>query len=143
MSVSAKRPRSISLVILILILMGGLEAARVVALYKQSALLLDLQVSPDPRLRLVLAAAWMVLFWIAAAALWRRLALTRWLIPVLFAAYFVYEMVLLGLFAQVPISTGRWLLNGLLALVLVSYAYWALNRNAANPYYSEDRQADG
>lgn len=139
---SPKRPRTIFLVIILLIFLGFIQAAKVVALNEQSALLLDLQVSPDPRLRMVIAAIWMIVFWILAVALWRKKTLTRWLVPALIALYVVYELAVLRLFAQVAISGERWFLNSFLAAALVSFAYWALNRSAAIPYYLEDEPAN-
>ena len=139
---SPKRPRTISLVLLLLIFLGFFQAAKVVALNEQSALLLDLQVTPDPRLRMLIAAIWMVVFWVLAYALWRKIALTRWLVPALIALYAFYELAVLRLFAQVPISSERWILNSFLAIALVSLAFWALNRSAVNSYYLEDEPVD-
>lgn len=141
MSVSPKRPRTISLVLLILLILGIIQAAKVVALTEQSALLLDLQVRPDPRLRLIAAAVWMALFWGIAIALWRRSALTCWLIPALLAVYALYELGILAFFAQVPISSDRWRLYSFFAVALVLFTYWALNRSAARSYYLEDEPA--
>ena len=127
---------------LLLILLGFLQLAKVVALNEQSALLLDLQVTPDPRLRMVIAAIWMAVFWILAFALWRKIALTRWLVPLFFALYAIYELAVLGLFAQVSINSERWFLYSFLTVALVLLPYWALNRSTKNPYYSEDEPAD-
>ena len=138
-----KRPRTISLVLLLLIILGIIQAATVVALIRQSALLLDLQVRPDPRLRLLIAAVWMVLFWSLAIALWRKKALTRWLIPLCIAFYALYELAILAVFVQVPISSDRWLQYSFFAVTLVLFAYWALNRSAAKPYFLEDGSAAG
>lgn len=139
---SPKRPRTISLILILLIFLGFIQAAKVVALNEQSALLLDLQVTPDPRLRMVIAAIWLMVFWILAFALWRKITLTRWLVPALIALYVVYELALLRLFSQVPISSERWFLNSFIAVALVSFAYWALNRRVIIPYYLEDEPAD-
>lgn len=143
MSVSPKRPRTISLVLLVLVILGIIQAAKGVALREQFALLLDLQVRPDPRLRFLIAAVWMVLFWSLAIALWRKMAVTRWLTPLLLAFYALYELAILRLFTQVPISSDRWLQYTIVTVVLVLFAYWALNRSAANSYYLEDVPAAG
>jgi hypothetical protein len=137
-----KRPRTISLVLILLVILGFIQVAKVVALNEQSALLLDLQVTPDPRLRMVIAAIWMVVFWVLAIALWRKITWTRWLVPALMALYVVYELAVLRVFAQVPISNERWFLNSFLAVALVSFAFWALNRSAVIPYYLEDEPAN-
>lgn len=143
MSVSPKRPRTIALVFLVLVILGIIQAAKVVALNEQSALLLDLQVRPDPRLRLLIAAIWMLLFWSLAIALWRKIVLTHWLIPLLLAFYALYELALMGLFAQVPINRARWLQHTFVAFTLVLFAYWALNKGTAKSYYLEDGPAVG
>ena len=143
MSVSPKRPRTIALVLLVLVILGIIQAAKVVALNEQSALLLDLQVRPDPRLRLLIAAVWMLLFWCLAIALWRKIVLTRWLIPLLLAFYAVYELAIIGLFAQVPINRAQWLQHTFVAFTFVLFAYWALNKSSAKSYYLEDGPAAG
>lgn len=143
MSASPKRPRTITLVLLVLILLGIVQAGKVVALAQQSALLLELQVKPDPRLQMLIAAAWMALFWGMAFALSRRIALTRWLIPLLLAVYVLYELAILGIFVRVPISRDRWIQNSVCAVALVLFAFWALNISAAKAYYLEDGPSDG
>jgi hypothetical protein len=130
-----KRPRTISLVLLLLLILGFIQFATVVALSRQSALLLDLQVKPDPRLRMIIAAVWTAVYWSMAIALWRKAAVTRWLIPLFLALNALYEIAILGLFAQVPITGDQWLLYGLFAVALVIFAWWALNRGAAKAYY--------
>lgn len=77
-----------------------------------------------------------------AIALWRRAAFTRWLVPLFIALSLIYELAILGLFAQVPINNERWFLYSFLTVALVSFTYWALNRSAVIPYYLEDKPAD-
>jgi hypothetical protein len=143
MSASPNRPRTITLVLWLLIVLGLWQAAKAVALGEQSRLLLDLSVKPDPRLRLVIAVAWMLVFWGLAFALWRRVAATRWLIPLSLALYALYELAILGIFARVSIAEQRWIQYGLITTVSVLFAYWALNRSAAAPYYLEEKTAGG
>ena len=126
---------------MLLILLGLIQAAKVVALREQSALLLDLQVSPDPRLRMFGAAVWMVVFWVLAFALWRRIALTRWLVPLVIVMHVVYELAILWLYAQVPISNERWFLYCFVTAVMVSLCAWALNRSANKFYFLEVKPA--
>jgi hypothetical protein len=137
-----KRYRTVSLVLLLLIVLGFIQAAKVVALREQSALLLDLQVRPDPRLRMLIATVWMVVFWVLAIALWRRIALTRWLVPLIIALHVVYETAILGLFAKVSINSGRWFLYSVMAIALVSFTFWALNRRSNNTYFWEDKPVE-
>jgi ABC-type enterochelin transport system permease subunit len=142
MTDSPKRPRTISLILLLLLILGTIQLATVVALSRQSALLLDLQVKPDPRLRMIIAVVWMALYWGIAIALRQKVSATRWLIPLLLALNALYELVVRGLFAQVPVNGDQWLLNSLFAAAFVLFAWWALNRNAAKTYYLEDKLAD-
>ncbi len=143
MSASPKRPRTITIVLLLLILLGIWQAAKVVALTGQSRLLLDLNVKPDPRLRLILAAGWMLAFWGLAFALWRKMTATQRLIPILLAVYALYELAILYVFARISISEQRWIQHGLISVVTVVFAYWALNRSATIPFYLEEEPADG
>jgi hypothetical protein len=137
-----KRPRTISLVLLLLVVLGAIQLATVVALSRQSALLLDLQVKPDPRLRMIIAVVWTAVFWGSAIALRHKLPATRWLIPLFLALNAFYGMAIRGLFVQVPISGDQWLLHSLFAAALILFAWWALNRDAARYYYLEDKLAD-
>jgi hypothetical protein len=124
-----------------MVLFGAMQAGKVVALREQTALLLDLRVSLDPRLRLVVAALWMFVFWGLAIALWRKAAVTRWLVPLLLAVHALYELVVLGIFAQVPVSEQRWIQDRLFSVLLILLSYWALNRGASRPYFSEEDPA--
>lgn len=143
MNIPPRRSFPITLVLLLLIFLGALQIARVVALSEQSALLLELQVKPDPRIRLIAAAGWTVLFWAAAIALWRRIPITRVLAPLLLVCYSLYELVVLALYAQVPISEQRWILYSIIGAVFTLFCYWALNRSAARSYYLEEDPVDG
>jgi len=91
---------------------------------------------------MLISAVWMVVFWVLAVALWRRNALTRWLVPLIIALHFVYELAILRLFARIPINNGRWFLYGFMMIATVSFATWALNRSANNPYFLEDKPAN-
>jgi hypothetical protein len=123
--------------------MGIIQLATVVALSRQSALLLDLQVKPDPRLRMFMALVWTAVFWVLTIALWRKAVVTRWLIPFFLALYALYELAILGLFTQVPISSDLWLQRSLFAVARVLFTFWALNRDAAKSYFLEDKPAAG
>jgi hypothetical protein len=85
----------------------------------------------------------MLVFWGLAVALRRRIAATRWLVPVSLALYALYELAILGFFAQISIAEERWIQYGLIATASVLFASWALNRGAAAPYYLEDKTAGG
>jgi hypothetical protein len=136
-----RRPRLISLTILGFVLLSALQLWKVVALWQQSALLLELHVRPDPRLRMVVALLWSLIFLGAAIAIWRRNEATRWLAPLLLVGYVAYELAFLALFAQVSINEQRWLLPGLVAGALLVWTIMALNNSAARSYFSEEKTA--
>ena len=136
MTTKEKRPRPVTITLLGVIFLGAWSAAQAFAMAQQVALLLALNIRPDPRLLLVIAAGWMVLFWGLAIALWRRWPFTRWLIPLLLLLYALYELVLQGLFVRIPISGQSWLLRILLYSVAVLFAIWSLNRSKARSYFA-------
>lgn len=136
MTAKEKRPRSVTITLLGVMLLGMWRAAQAFAIAQQVTLLLALNISPDPRLLLVIAAGWMVLFWGSAIALWRRSLFTRWLIPLLLLLYALYELVMQGLFVRIPISGQSWLLRILLYSVAILFAVWSLNRSKARSYFT-------
>jgi hypothetical protein len=136
MTIKEKRPRSVTITLLGVILLGAWSAAQAFAMVQQVTLLLALNIRPDPRLLLGIAAGWMVLFWGLAIMLWCRWPFTRWLIPLLLLLYALYELVLQGLFVRIPISGQSWLLRILLYSVVVLFAIWSLNRNKARSYFA-------
>lgn len=137
MSAKSRRPRSVTITLLGVILIGIWYAGQLFALLRQSGLLLTLNITPDPRLRMVIAALWMVLFWGAAVALWRRKAFTSWFIPLLLTLAALYELTLLGLFVQNSESGESWLIRIWLYSVMILFAAWALNRGAAKPFFDK------
>jgi len=137
MRAKPNRPRSVTITLLGVILLGVWNAGKVFALTQQYSLLLTLNVSPDPRLFLVFAASWMALFWGAAISLLRRRSLSRWLIPLLLLLYSLYELILLGLFVRIPQSGQSWLVRILLYDVAILFALWSLNRSEARYYFTE------
>ena len=136
MTAKEKRPRSVTITLLGVLLLGMWRAAQAFAMAQQVSLLLALNIRPDPRLLLVIAAGWMVLFWGSAIALWLRWPFTRWLIPLLLLLYALFELVLQGLFVPIPISGQSWLLRILLYSVAILFAVWSLNRSKARSYFA-------
>jgi hypothetical protein len=138
MNAGPKRPRTITIVLWGLILVGLWEGGKVVALTRQLRLLLELETSPDPRLRLVMAGVWTVMLLSTAVALWARKPFARWLVPGLLLVYVVYQFVLVALSVRVSGGTANWLLDVLLATAVLLYCTWALNRETATSYYVEE-----
>ena len=135
MTTKEKRPRSVTITLLGVILLGAWSAAQAFAMAQQVTLLLALNIKPDPRLLLVIATGWMVLFWGLAIAIWSRWTFTRWLIPLLLLLYALYELMLQGLFVRIPISGQSWLVRFLLYSVAVLFAIWSLNRSKTRSYF--------
>ena len=133
-----KRPRSVTVTLLGVFLLGVWNAGRVLALYKQSDLLLALEIKPDPRARMLLAAVWTMLFWGATVALWQKRPLTRPGIPFLLLFYALYKFTLLALYIRVPMSGQEWLWYILFYVIAISFTYWALNRAATDFYFQEE-----
>ena len=136
MTTKEKRPRSVTITLLGVMLLGAWRAAQAFAMAQQIALLLALNIRPDPRLLLVIAVSWMILFWGSAIALWLKWPFSRWLIPLLLILYALYELVLQGLFVRIPISGQSWLLRILLYSVAVLFAVWSLNRSKTISYFA-------
>lgn len=134
-----KRPRSVTITLLGVILLGTWSAARAVAIASQVELLLELETRPDPRLLMIIASVWAVLFCGAAVALVSRRHVTRWLIPLLIILYALYELSLEGLFESTTISIQGWLLRILLYDGIIIFVAWSLNRKEAKAYFAGAR----
>lgn len=139
MSAKPARPRSVTITLIGVILIGMWYAGQLFALIKQYSLLLTLNETPDPRLRLVIAAVFMVLFWGAAVALWHRKSFTAWFIPLMLAVVALYELTMLGLFVRVPESGQGWIIRIWFYAVVVLFAIWSLNRNTSKSYFDQIR----
>lgn len=129
------RPRSVTITLLGGLLLGGWNVGRAIVLGRQSRLLLTFDIDPDPRLRLIIAVIWALLFWGVAFALWRRRPFTRWAVPLLIFLYTVYEVGLIAFFAQSPLAQLRWPVTAVAYLVVILFTYWALNRSAVITYF--------
>ena len=121
-----------------LILLGLWEGGKVVALARQLRLLLELEINPDPRLRLLMAGVWMVLLLGTAVALRARKPFVRWLVPGVLLVYGVYQFALVAVAVHVSGGTANWLLDVLLAIAVLLFCTWALNRETATSYYVEE-----
>lgn len=105
--------------------------ARGIVLWQQSDWLAGLSLSPDPRWRMALAFLWAAAFLLLAAALWRCRGGARRLAPFLLAAYGVYELGLILVYAPSPPAA----LPALTYTAFVGFAAWALWRPAARVYF--------
>lgn len=111
---------------------------RAAALYREQDLLLTLQVQPDPRLRLLIAGVWVVIFWGLAWAVWRRRPFSQKAIPGLTALYAAYDLGLPFIYPTARLNQTNWLLTGAFYIIIILFMAWALNRPAANAYFKTE-----
>ncbi len=133
---STKRPRSVTLTLWGVFLLGVWNLGRALALGQQRSLLQELASRPDPTFRLILALVWGVVFIGLAEALRRKRPFTRRLIPLAIAGYALYEISLILVFAVDALARQTLGLEALLAAGAVGLSYWALNRTAVADYFS-------
>lgn len=132
---SAGRPRSVTLTLWGVYLLGIWNVGRALALFQQRELLQDLVARPDPMFRLLMALAWGCAFFVLAEGLRKKRPFTRHLIPLSIALYALYEISLLAFIAPVHPPWTILAFDSLLALLGVGIATWALNRTAVAPYF--------
>ena len=96
---------------------------------------LELELTPDPRLRLILASIWAILFVAAAVALRRRWPPVRVIIPILLLIYGLYRVGLLVAFAQTEDSRGGWPVLAVSFAIATLLAAWVLNRKSIRSYF--------
>ncbi|HFQ94171.1 MAG TPA: hypothetical protein ENK32_09195 [Anaerolineae bacterium] len=133
-----KRPFTVTLALLGVFLLGLWNLGRAAALYREQDLLLTLQVQPDPRLRLLIAVVWVVIFWGLVWALWRRRPFSQKAVPGLTALYAVYDLGLPFIYPAARLNQTNWLLTGAFYLIIVLFMAWALNRPAASKYFKTE-----
>lgn len=132
------RPRSVTLALWGVFLLGVWNFGRVLALGQQMELLVTLNIQPDPRFRLIMALVWGFVF----IGLWwlirKKRPLSRKLLPLVLILYAVYELGLTLLFAQTTLAQQAIWLNLSFYLFLLLFFTWALNRTAVNDYFNSD-----
>lgn len=101
------------------------------------SVLLALGIIPDPRIRLVIAVIWALIFFTLTIALRRGRPRTRRVIPVSLLLYALFELGLLLIFVRAPTARRSWMLNSITYGCMTVFAFWALNRPAATSYFKE------
>ncbi|MBE2225211.1 MAG: hypothetical protein IAF02_26985 [Anaerolineae bacterium] len=103
---------------------------------QQMDLLRELTIQPDPRFRFIMALIWGFVFigfwWFVR----RKRPFARKLLPLSLILYTVYELSLTILFAQTFLAKQAIWLNLGFYLLLTLFITWALNRTAANNYFT-------
>ena len=130
------RPRSVTFTLWGVFLLGVWNFGRALALSQQMDLFLELAIQPDPRFRLTMALIWGFVFSGLGWIVWRKRPFIRKLLPLILILYAVYELSLTILFAQTPLARQAIWLNLSFYLFLILFTAWALNRTAANNYYT-------
>jgi len=137
-SLAPHQPRSVTFALLGVFLLGLWNFGRALALNQQMALLIELAVRPDPRVRLVIALIWGFLFMGLWWLLRRKRPFTRRLIPLILVFYTLYELGLTAIFGQNHLlPQSIWFNLGFYTLLILWY-FWALNRKTAvNSYFNQ------
>lgn len=129
------RPQSVSLIVVGVFFLGWVNIYRAVGLFRQSDLQLELGVVPDPRLRMVIAIMWAIVFLVLATALWLKKPLTRMLVPVLLLFYAIYRLALVSLFSKSDYSRSSLVIFTLIYTAIIMFTTWVLNRKAVRAYF--------
>jgi hypothetical protein len=96
---------------------------------------MELGVVPDPRLRMVIATAWAIVFLVLATALWLKKPMTRILAPATLSLYAIYRLALVGLFSKSDYSRSSLVIFALIYTATIMFATWVLNRKAGRAYF--------
>ena len=129
------RPRTVTITFWSVIFLGTWNLGRAIAIGQQLTLQERLNIQPDPRLRLVVAGLFGLLFFGLAGQLWWKRPLTVKAIPNSIAWYTLYETAVWLIFAQPPRNWTLWLLTSLLLIGSVLFTRWALQRAAKTCFY--------
>lgn len=105
-------------------------------------LLLELDSTLDPRIRLGMAVMWAGLFMALAVLLWQRRAVVRRLLPISLLLYALYRLPLLAFFVPAPAARRGWPATAVLYAVALSWTVWALHRPANAHVWKTAREAD-
>ena len=130
------RPRTVTMMLWVVFLLGGWNGGRAIAISLNSRTLASFNITPDPQLRLGSALIWAVLFFGIAIALWRRRPFTRRAVPLLLSLYAIYELGLFIFYAQSPSARYSLLVNALFYGLTILFSVWALNRTAVRAYFN-------
>ena len=130
-----KRPRTVTITFWSVIFLGTWNLGRAIAIGQQLNLQDVLNLQPDPRLRLVAAGLFTVLFFWLAWQLWRKRPFTIQAVPLTIGWYTLWETAVWLIFAQPPRNWSLWVISTLLLLGTVLFTRWSLQR-ATQTYFS-------
>ena len=135
---SPNRPRSVTIVAAGVLLLGLVNIYRAAILYRQIDLQLEFGVTLDPRIRMIAAAFWAIVFLVMAALIWSRQPTTKILVPVLLLIYAIYRLGLVAIFAQSTYIRNIQVIYAVLYGIAISISIWALNRPKGKSYFAQD-----
>ena len=133
-----KTPKGATLIAWGLLLLGLANIWRSFGLWRQSDMLLELGIGPDPRLRLAISAAWAVLFGASAVMIWTRKRVSQLLAPGVLILYGLYRLSLIFFANQSADQDIRIIGNLIFYAALALFVGWSLNRQKARQYFSSD-----
>lgn len=124
-----RRPLSLTITILGIFLLAVWNLWRAWIVAQQSALLMEIGVTLDPRLRLALALAWALIFLLLTVGLWQQREVARILLPATVLLYGGYHLFLL-LFTPAPAARQGWALQLLVLTAAGGWSLWVSLRTA-------------
>jgi hypothetical protein len=130
------RPRTVTLLLLGVFLLGVWNFGRALALSQQTDLHLELTVQPDPRFRFVMALIWGFVFMGMWWLIRKKRPFIRKLLPFMLIIYTIYELGVKIIFAQTQAARQEIWLNLVFYLVLIALITWALTRTAVINYFT-------
>ncbi|WP_420640599.1 hypothetical protein [Candidatus Leptofilum sp.] len=125
---SPKRPLTVTITFWSVIFLGTWNLGRAIAIGQQLNLPTVLNLQPNPRLRLVAAGLFTLLFFILAWQLWWKRPFTIRAIPSTIAWYTLYETAVWLFFAQPPRNWSLWIISSLFLISSILFTRWALQR---------------
>lgn len=126
-------PRTVTITALGVFLLGMWNVWRAVEVSSRLRLLLELDSTLDPRIRLGMAVMWATLFVVLTVLLWRRRPIVRRLLPISLLLYALYRLALLAFFVPAPAARRGWPTTAALHAAAVGWTLWVLYR-PANEY---------
>ncbi len=130
-----KRPLTVTITFWSVIFLGTWNLGRAIAIGQQLNLQNVLTLEPDPRLRLVAAGIFTVLFFMLAWQLWRKRPFTIRAIPITISWFTVYETAVWLIFSQPPRNWSLWGISSTLLIGSILFTWWTLRRTAQT-YFS-------
>ena len=128
------RPRVVTIALWGVFFFGVWHLGQAIAIGRQLRLFLQFDSSPDPRWRLAGAIVWAILSGWVMVLLWWKRPFVRLLLPLLILSNALYNLILLLLFAQPPVTVHLiWLLICTMLATLLSL--WMLHQ--ARTYFIE------